>query len=100
MDYGDGRINAREELEPDIQARYMDILCASLEYEDNPIVLKVGWDSDDMERFLDKLDFWYYGEGIYGYIFLRDGSWMERVFSGEREYWDIKDTPQIPKECL
>ena len=53
---------------------------------------------------LDKLDFDYddgYGiQELFGIVWFKDGSWLERGEYDGSEWWTYKFTPEIPQELL
>lgn len=85
-----------------------DVKCAIIvdmsEYDNHKfIILKVGYSADDYEDFLNKLNFDYdcgYGaQYLDGTIWYTDSTWSERFEYDGSEWWEYKQTPQIPKEC-
>lgn len=58
------------------------------------------WTSDEWLTFLKQLNFNYagdeYGEQeLYGYVWFKDGSWLERYEYDGREEWHFKHTPDL-----
>ena len=68
------------------------------------IILKVNYSNVEYETFLKELDFEYdNGYGILelsGLVWFDDNSWLERREYGGSEWWEYKQYPEIPEECL
>lgn len=99
-------MNAKEEfirktLELNIKCAYIE-----REYCNDLIthVLKVDYTQQEYEDFLNSLDFEYdsgYGlQELYGFIWIDDGSWLERGEYDGSEWWSYKTCPNLPKEVL
>lgn len=67
------------------------------------IALKQNYNSEELELFLNQLDFKYdSGMGsqyLFGTIWLTDGSWFSRREYDGAEYWHHNVLPTIPDEC-
>ena len=63
-------------------------------------VLKEEWDNADWERFIRTLDFLYddgFGsQHLFGIVWFKDGSWLERYEYDGAESWHYKRTPPVP----
>lgn len=103
--------NAKDELldmleqEPNPYKRDpLKIKCAYLTFLERTIILKQNYSQQDYERFLDILDYKYdtgYGkQEMKGYIWLEDGTWLERGEYDGSEWWEHKVLPEIPEECF
>lgn len=87
-------------------SRYSAIDCPEC-ILDNPknfsrtVILKENWDNDAWLSFLEGLRFNYddsYGwQELYGVVWFKDGSWLEREEYDGSEWWTLKQTPAIPK---
>lgn len=98
--------NLYKELEDTLEYNYKtfdDILCAyihsdkethlSVKIADTPDVRKIKFDN------LKEVDY-YSGYGmqiIYGYVWFKDGTWLERGEYDGSEWWEYKATPEIPE---
>ena len=98
--------NAREEFQDilkDCKKDKNDVKCAYINCR-KKIILKVDFTDEEYENFLNELDFKYdagYGEQeLYGKVWFKDNSWLERYEYDGSEGWDYKSYPNIPKECL
>jgi len=69
--------------------------------EQKTVILKKGYTSEDYINFLNKLDFnynnGYGGQELYGNVWLKDGTWLERGEYDGSEWWEHKVLPEIPK---
>jgi len=103
--------NAKEELLDVLNCPAASgIKCAYIEYEagwDEPrtiITLKVDHNQEDLEQFLDKLDFNYdsgFGsQQLFGVVWLEDDTWLSRGEYDGSEWWKHNKLPKIPKDCL
>lgn len=102
--------NAREEMLELLDGK--DIKCAEVTtgrnwYEEaggRTIVLKVGYSEEDLERFLNDLNFeydsGYGGQELYGTVWFKDNTWAERGEYDGLEWWEERYLPEIPIELL
>jgi hypothetical protein len=76
-------------------------------WEDEPmfdkiITLKENWSNDEWLTFLEDLRFKYddgFGsQDLFGVVWFKDGSWLERYEYDGSECWVLKRTPDIPKD--
>jgi hypothetical protein len=82
--------------------------CAYVTYTKNiphkVFVLKENHTEADLNDFLEDLDFEYdngYGEQyLFGNVWLKDGSWLDRGEYDGCEWWAVRSTPKIPHKCL
>lgn len=86
-----------------------NVLCAKILYEEdyfNPqhINLKIGFSNEDLEKFLNELDFEYddgYGrQFLHGTIWMKDNTWHERAEYDGSEWWRHVQVPSIPDELV
>ena len=67
---------------------------------DKIITLKENWSNDEWLAFLDGLRFNYnngFGsQRLFGVVWFKDGSWLERYEYDGSEEWVLKRTPDIP----
>ncbi|HAY89148.1 MAG TPA: hypothetical protein DCY51_06890 [Bacteroidetes bacterium] len=77
------------------------------EFESKHINLPVVSEPYSLEQvhyFLDSLDFEYpngYGlQYLYGTVWMKDGSWLERKEYDGSEWWVCKKTPKIPEHLF
>lgn len=91
---------ARKQLDIEINP----IKCAIVNYYDAPTYLKVGYTKEDLEVFLEKINFMYdsgYGsQEVFGKIWFTDDSWATRGEYDGSEWWEHHYLPQIPAELL
>lgn len=78
------------------------IKCARITYKKKRIYLKINYSKEDWQKFMNELDFEYENsyaqEELYGYVWLCDGSWLERVGEYDAsDRWGHKVIPPIPK---
>lgn len=75
-------------------------------WEDEPvfdkiITLKENWNNDEWLAFLDGLRFNYddgFGsQHLFGVVWFKDGSWLERYEYDGSEGWVLKRTPDVPQ---
>jgi hypothetical protein len=100
--------NAKEEFHRKVKS-IDNVRCARIVYEsggedvERVIILKQGYTELELSEFLSALEFEYYsGYGIqyvFGYVWLKDGTWMERKEYDGAEWWVHKVCPNIPIEC-
>lgn len=66
------------------------------------IVLKENHSTDELNEFLNKLDFNYdndYGsQEVYGYVVFNDGNWLERQEYDGSEWWEYQREPSF--DCI
>lgn len=89
-----------------------DIKCANIYHGDNiwcfkeekevgTHTLPVRHSTHDAEVFIDSLDFGYYsgygGQELFGVVWFKDGTWLERGEYDGSEWWEYKCTPEIPE---
>jgi len=100
----------KDELFQELAAMQLDLLsirCAAIKFQDSEIILTEDYDLNDMDRFLNELDFEYeeYSIGLLaplvvsGTIWFRDGSWMSRTRTYGTERWRYNWMPTIPEKC-
>ena len=69
-------------------------------YFSTVVVLKDEWDNSDWEKFTKELNFSYdddYGrQNLYGIVWFKDGSWLERYEYDGKEWWVLKHIPTVP----
>lgn len=68
-------------------------------------VLRKNWDTIDLETFLSSMNEVNYHDGYgqqfqFGYIWMKDGTWLERSEDAGAECWEHKVFPPIPEACL
>jgi hypothetical protein len=101
-------INAKQEF-----LKYVGdtVVCADIEYRpiwsddtSKTFILKCGHTKEEFDQFLDSLDFEYdngYGSQVlFGTVWFRDGSWMERGEYDGSEWWELRRRPEIPQELI
>lgn len=75
-------------------------------WEDEPIfdkiiTLKENWNNDEWLAFLEGLRFNYddgFGsQHLFGVVWFKDGSWLERYEYDGSEGWVLKRTPDVPQ---
>jgi len=103
-------MNAKQELLHRLEEPCARLLCAYIQYGadwEEPrtlITLKVGYDSEELESFLNKLNFDYdsgFGtQELFGVVWLEDGTWLSRGEYDGSEWWHQNKLPHIPIECL
>lgn len=68
---------------------------------DKIITLKENWNNDEWLAFLEGLRFNYdngFGsQELFGVVWFKDGSWLERYEYDGSEKWILKRTPDIPQ---
>ena len=87
------------------------VLCAWVGYKEsydgekkyeNLYELKTNHTEKEFTDFLNDLDFnyddGYGGQELFGYIWLEDGTWLERGEYDGSEWWSYKHCLKIPKE--
>lgn len=67
---------------------------------DKIITLRENWSNDEWVAFLEELRFDYnngFGaQRLFGVVWFKDGSWLERYEYDGAEKWVLKRTPDIP----
>jgi len=101
-------INARDEFVKSVGETSRQVMAAKIEhcnrghYSFVNVLLRDQYSAEEYEEFLSQLDFDYdngYGrQCLYGTIWLRDGSWMERYEYDGSEEWVWKIRPPLPPE--
>ena len=104
-------MNAREELLSKVSID--DIDCSMIEYVEYKWMYKKYTDkkktialssSGDRDAFLKQLDFEYndgFGtQELFGIVWLKDGTWLERAEYDGSEWWKHKEQPEIPEILL
>lgn len=100
-------INAKDEFL--VCAKNKEIKCAIIntyDYDDTEgstnVILKENHNEEDFKRFLDQLDFEYdngYGsQELFGIVWLKDGTWLDRWEYDGSESWKYNIVPEIPQE--
>jgi hypothetical protein len=99
-------MNAKEELLDaikDVKRIYnADLLCASIDFDDNKFELKEGYTKEEFDLFLSSLDFEYRnGNGVpflEGKVWLTDGVWLDRCSTAYYYswWWEIYKCPEPP----
>ena len=100
-------ISAYEEFMGKLESYKKDknnVKCAHIECRDKDIILKVDFTDEEYEQFLKDLDFKYdagYGyQELYGMVWFKDNSWLERYEYDGSEGWRYKKYPEIDKVCF
>jgi hypothetical protein len=101
-------INAKEELLEiinKIKREYgAEVLCASINFDNEVIELNKGYIEEEFDFFLSRLDFEYqngYGiQGLFGVVWLTNGVWLDRGEYDGAEWWELHVYPQIPYNLL
>jgi hypothetical protein len=93
--------NAKEEIMDIVGAIQCVLITYQINYDNSDtILLKEGYNQFDLDIFLKNLDFEYddgYGhQYIYGTIWLKDGTWMERAEYDGSEWWERCVRPEVP----
>ena len=103
--------NAREELKGQLTGR-AKIKCALIKKFDSydleepfqKFELKVNHTEEELESFLESLDFEYdagFGlQELFGTVWLEDGTWFTRGEYDGSEWWEYRKLPEIPAELL
>ena len=96
-------MNAKVELLEELKDLGKEIKCARIETREGSIRYDLPTNYTEMqkEEFLRRIDFEYddgYGEQIiFGYVWLTDGTWLERDEYDGKEWWAHKECPTIPE---
>lgn len=76
-------------------------VCRERPVFDKIITLKENWSNDEWLAFLEGLRFNYddgFGsQHLFGVIWFKDGSWLERSEYDGSENWVLKRTPDVPQ---
>ena len=102
--------NAKKELVEaldDLTKKYsVSVKCAWITYKDFfetakvHAYLPVGFNARELTDFLKEIDFDYddgWGtQEVFGLVWFDDGSWMERGEYDGAEWWEYRQTPDIP----
>ena len=66
------------------------------------LILKVGYTSEELEEFLNQLDFdydaGYGGQELFGTVWFKDSGWIDRGEYDGSEWWQTHYCPSIPEE--
>lgn len=66
------------------------------------LILKVGHTSEELEEFINQLDFdydsGYGGQELFGRVWFDDDGWMDRGEYDGSEWWHLHYCPSIPEE--
>lgn len=96
-------INAKEELLKLINGNVSLIVCAEIKHKSDRFMLKVDHSQNELEMFLNSLDFeydngftFYSTNQLFGIVWLKSGAWIERCWDDYSEFWRIKNRPIIP----
>lgn len=109
--------NAKEELlrlvEPENIKCAFIFLGDNWEYDENnnfvqivekSYILRINHLMNELRDFIESLDFkydsGYGGQELYGNVWLKDGTWLERGEYDGSEWWEHKVLPKIPEQCL
>jgi len=102
--------NARTELLEALENK-AELKCAKITFgyyytsEERPTYrLKVGYSKDELEAFLDSLNFEYYsgygGQELFGTLWLKDETWLSRGEYDGSEWWEHNSLPEIPTDII
>ena len=95
-------MNARDELKEIVGT--LEIKCARIysEQNDRLYLLRDGHTQDELNAFYQSLNFsydnGYGGQELYGIVWLKDGTWLERGEYDGSEWWEHRALPEIPDE--
>ena len=102
--------NAKKELLGELKDFKTTIECVKITiwdyYAENKklIILKKEFTDFDYNLFLQQLDFeydsGYGGQELFGCVWLKDGTWLERSEYDGSEWWSHKERPNIPEELF
>lgn len=105
--------NAKEEFIN--KTKWLDVLCAlirkeldynddTMEYEIISYKLKKWYTKDEYDEFLKKLSFeydsWYWWQNLFGNVWFKDWTRLERWEYDWSEWREHKKCPEIPDELL
>ncbi len=105
-------MNAKKELLDLLEEVIVDIHCAKVllhtRYvhgdESKEVLLKVDHTPEELDEFLDGLDFdydnGYGGQELFGTIWFVDGTYATRGEYDGSEWWEHHTCPEIPAELL
>ncbi len=107
-------INAKKELLEkleELERVETNIECIKIIYDRSEIsktnktfILKKGFTKSDYEIFLSQLDFNYDndygGQKLFGTVWFKDKTWLERKEYESSEWWEHKERPIIPKDLI
>lgn len=112
--------NAKEEFLAANHSKLLDLECVQIAYHPNSlweiyeedeenaknrpqskkIILKVGFTKEDLNNFLEELNFnydaGYGGQELFGTVWYKDGTWSERDEYDGSEWWALRRVPPIP----
>lgn len=92
--------NAKQELLDAVGTK--GLLSAKLSYQENTYILFEDHTSEELKIFLESIDFCYddgYGfQELYGNVWLKDGTWLERLEYDGSERWRHVKRPNMPKK--
>lgn len=102
-------MNAKEEFIKVVGNR--TVLCAevykehwSMEEDTVYHLLKIDYDDEEYEKFLNAIDFDYddgYGsQELHGTIWFTNGSYADRGEYDGSEWWDVHTVPDIPEKLM
>ena len=78
--------------------------CYNFEESFQKFELKVNHTEEELESFLESLDFEYNAEDgpqeLFGTVWLEDGAWLTRTECNDLERWKYHKLPEIPAELL
>jgi hypothetical protein len=86
-----------------------NILCASIEYSRSAFLykndgkkfsLKQNHTKEELDGFLNSIDFKFGSYYLRGFVWLNDGSWLAKVNYDGTEWWEHRVCPKIPAELL
>lgn len=101
-------MNAREELLELLEQVIVDIHCAKVALHTRYVngntskaaLLKVDYTPEELDEFLDELDFdyddGYGGQELFGTIWFVDGTYATRAEYDGSEWWEHHKCPEIP----
>lgn len=95
--------NAKEEFLEEMTGKHLK--CAMIShYRKGKLHLKVGYSSNELDQFLESLDFTYDsgygGQELYGTIWYKDATWSDRGEYDGSEWWQYNSVPDIPPNLL
>ena len=102
-------MNAKEELLNYVSGISSKLLCATITHDKESdyqptFNLLLGYTPEDLENFLNSLDFDYnngYGlQTLFGTVWFSDGIWLERGEYDGSEWWQHCKYPDIPEKLI
>lgn len=95
-------INAKQEfLEATTDS---DVIAAIVKYRGKTFLLRENYTLEQLNRFLDNLDFsydnGYGGQELFGTVWLKNGKWLDRDEYDGSEWWEMRKMPAIPLVLL